>query len=73
MITIICPDCEYKIEHEPTEPGEVVECENCGCEVLITSLDPLKYEPVDEEKGTYTKVRANCSNPRPPSGILPAK
>jgi lysine biosynthesis protein LysW len=50
MITIICPDCESGIEHEPLEPGEVVECENCGCEIIITSLDPLKYEPVDEEK-----------------------
>ncbi len=50
MITIICPDCEYKIEQEVLEIGEVVVCENCGCEVLVTSTDPVKYEPVDEEK-----------------------
>jgi alpha-aminoadipate/glutamate carrier protein LysW len=50
MITVICPDCQFQIEHEPVDTGEVVECENCGCEILITSLDPLKYEPVDEEK-----------------------
>jgi lysine biosynthesis protein LysW len=50
MLTITCPDCHSKIEHEPFEAGEVVECENCGCEILLTSLSPLKYEPVDEEK-----------------------
>ncbi|MFH0776312.1 MAG: lysine biosynthesis protein LysW [Patescibacteria group bacterium] len=50
MITIICPDCKSKIEYEPAEVGEVIGCENCGCDILITSLKPLKYEPVDEEK-----------------------
>ena len=53
IIKIVCPDCGYEIEHEPSDPsevGEVVECENCACEILITSLRPLKYEPVDEDK-----------------------
>jgi lysine biosynthesis protein LysW len=50
MIVIICPDCQEQIECEPHEPGEIVTCENCGCEVLITSLKPLKFESVDEEK-----------------------
>jgi alpha-aminoadipate/glutamate carrier protein LysW len=47
---IKCPDCEHSIEHESDDAGEVVECENCGCEILITSINPLEYEPVDEEK-----------------------
>lgn len=53
IITIKCPDCEHEIEYDPAADELLpfsVECENCGCEVLITSLEPLQYEPVDEDK-----------------------
>ncbi len=50
MITLKCTDCQHEIECEPSEPGEIVECENCGAEFLITNIKPLQFEHLDQEK-----------------------
>ena len=49
---ITCPDCKHKIEIEADEieVGDIVVCENCGLELLVTKKKPLKFERIDEEK-----------------------
>jgi alpha-aminoadipate carrier protein LysW len=46
-----CLDCQTDIEiPQSLEIGEIVECKNCGAEMEILSLDPLKMEVLEEEK-----------------------
>jgi alpha-aminoadipate carrier protein LysW len=48
---IICPDCEAEIvATTPWVVGDIVECQECGTEVEIMSLDPLKFRELVEEK-----------------------
>ena len=48
---IICPDCEAVINHsEKLEVGDIVECQECGTEVEITSIEPLTYRELVETK-----------------------
>lgn len=49
MLTFKCPDCQQKITAE-LEEGNTTECENCGCEILVTSTEPVQVEPLDEDK-----------------------
>lgn len=48
---IICPDCQAEIE-KPAEAeiGEILECRECGTEVELLSIAPLKYRELVEEK-----------------------
>lgn len=47
----ICPDCEMEISvHENPQIGEILDCENCGAEMEITSLDPIEVELIEDEK-----------------------
>lgn len=46
-----CLDCQEDLSlPEKAEIGEIVECKNCGAEMEILSLDPLKMEVLEEEK-----------------------
>jgi len=48
---IICPDCQAEIGIKARmEIGDILECDKCGTEVEILSLDPFKYEELVEEK-----------------------
>lgn len=48
---VICPDCKAEIELiEGIMVGDIVECQECGTEVEILSLNPLKYRELIEEK-----------------------
>ena len=48
---IICPDCKSEIKKtEGMEVGDILECSECGTEVEILSLKPLKYGELVEEK-----------------------
>ena len=48
---IICPDCKKEII-APQEMmiGDILECEECGTEIEILSIDPLEYKELIEEK-----------------------
>jgi lysine biosynthesis protein LysW len=46
---ILCPDCGAVIQAN-YEIGEIVECGECGTEVEILSINPLKYRELIEEK-----------------------
>ena len=48
---IKCPDCQTEILLSGTEEvGDILECSECGTEVEITSIDPLNYRELVEEK-----------------------
>lgn len=48
---IICPDCGVEIIVEgKLEVGDIKECQECGTEVEILSLEPFKYGELVEEK-----------------------
>jgi alpha-aminoadipate/glutamate carrier protein LysW len=48
---VICPDCKTEINKSlETVVGDILECDECGTEVEILSLDPLKYQELVEEK-----------------------
>lgn len=48
---IICPDCGREIKYQnKLEIGEIKECLECGTEVEILSVEPLKYSELIEEK-----------------------
>ena len=46
---ILCPDCGAVIKAD-YQLGEIVECGECGTEVEILSINPLKYRELIEEK-----------------------
>ena len=48
---VICPDCQSEIKlSENLMVGDILECGECGTEVEVTSLSPLKYRELIEEK-----------------------
>jgi alpha-aminoadipate carrier protein LysW len=48
---ITCPDCGAEIvKNEDIAVGDIVECQECGTEVEILSLEPLEYKELIEEK-----------------------
>jgi len=48
---ILCPDCQTEIKNEgELLIGDIVECQECGTEVEITSLEPFSYRELIEEK-----------------------
>ena len=48
---IKCPDCKEEVSvPEDTEVGEILECQNCGAEMEVVSLEPLKVRLIEEEK-----------------------
>lgn len=50
-IKIVCPDCGAEIfKPEEMMVGDIVECQECGTEVEILSLEPLQYKELVEEK-----------------------
>ncbi len=47
---VICPDCQAEIKSQTMMVGDILECSECGTEVEILSLTPLKYRELIEEK-----------------------
>lgn len=48
---IICPDCGAEIvQPEGMAVGDILECQECGTEVEVTSVEPLQYHELVEEK-----------------------
>jgi lysine biosynthesis protein LysW len=47
---IKCKDCAYQMNIEELEVGDDLECDECGCTMEITSMDPPKVKVIEEEK-----------------------
>ena len=50
-MAVVCPECDnpITIDSDEVEEGETVECEECGLELEVVSVDPLELAPVDED------------------------
>lgn len=48
---VVCPECENTLDIDPdeVEEGEVVECDECGTDLEIVSVDPIEVAPVEDE------------------------
>ena len=48
---IICPDCQSEIKTTTAvQVGDILECQECGTEVEVVGLNPLKISELFEEK-----------------------
>ena len=46
-----CPECAAKIEmEEDVIKGEIIECLECGVELEVVGLDPIKLDLAPEEE-----------------------
>lgn len=49
-MAVVCPECDnpITIDSDEVEEGETVQCEECGLELEVVSVDPLELAPIDE-------------------------
>jgi alpha-aminoadipate carrier protein LysW len=49
-MAVLCPECDTPITVDPdeVEEGETVQCDECGTELEVISIDPLELVPVEE-------------------------
>lgn len=50
-MAVVCPECDnpLTIHVDDVEEGETVECDECGTELEIVSVDPLEIAAIDAE------------------------
>ena len=46
----VCPECDnpISIDADEVEEGETVQCDECGVDLEIVSVDPIELAAVDE-------------------------
>jgi alpha-aminoadipate carrier protein LysW len=46
-----CPECDATLNLKEVVQGEIVQCPDCGVDLEVMSVDPLKLElaPMEEE------------------------
>jgi len=49
-MAVVCPECDNPlvIDADEVEEGETVQCDECGTELEVVSVDPLELVPVEE-------------------------
>lgn len=49
-MALLCPECESPvvIDVDEVEEGDIIPCEECGADLEIASLDPIKITLVDD-------------------------
>lgn len=49
-MAVVCPECDNPItvDVDEVEEGETVQCDECGLDLEIVSLDPLELAPIDD-------------------------
>ncbi|WP_035346986.1 hypothetical protein [Edaphobacter aggregans] len=48
-MAMVCPECDYPIDiDEEIDEGETLQCEECGVELEVVSVDPIELAPVEE-------------------------
>jgi len=48
-MAVVCPECDNPIDiNDEVDEGETVQCEECGTELEVVSVDPLELAPVEE-------------------------
>ena len=48
-MAVVCPECDNPItvDADDVEEGETVQCDECGTELEVVSVEPLELAPVD--------------------------
>jgi alpha-aminoadipate carrier protein LysW len=48
-MAVVCPECDNPItvDTDEVEEGETVQCDECGTELEVVSVEPLELAPVD--------------------------
>ncbi len=49
-MAVVCPECDNPIvvDADEVEEGETVQCDECGMDLEIVSVDPLEVAAIDE-------------------------
>ena len=48
-MAVVCPECDNPIDvNDELDEGETVQCEECGAELEVVSVEPLELAPVEE-------------------------
>ncbi|NYF78489.1 hypothetical protein [Granulicella arctica] len=49
-MAVVCPECDNPIvvDTDEVEEGETVQCDECGVDLEVVSVDPLELVPVDD-------------------------
>ena len=49
-MAVVCPECDNPIvvDVDEVEEGETVQCDECGADLEIVSVDPLEIASVEE-------------------------
>ena len=49
-MSAVCPECDNPIvlDVDELEEGETLQCEECGVDLEVVSVEPLELAPVDE-------------------------
>ncbi len=46
---VVCPECDNPLDLEDDiDQGETLQCEECGAELEVMSIDPVELVPIDE-------------------------
>ncbi len=45
-----CPECDAALVIPKVEKGEILDCTDCGAELEVRVVDPLKLELAPEEE-----------------------
>ncbi len=48
-MAVVCPECDNPItvDVDEVDEGETVQCDECGLDLEVVSLDPLELAPID--------------------------
>ncbi len=48
-MAVVCPECDNPIivDVDEVEEGETVQCDECGMDLEIVSVDPLEVAAID--------------------------
>ena len=50
-MAVVCPECDnpITIDADEVEEGETLQCDECGTDLEVVSVDPLELAPVEAE------------------------
>jgi alpha-aminoadipate carrier protein LysW len=49
-MAVVCPECDNPIvvDVDEVEEGETVQCDECGVDLEVVSVDPLELAAIDD-------------------------
>lgn len=49
-MAVVCPECDNPIvvDADGMEEGETLQCEECGVDLEVVSVDPIEFAPLEE-------------------------